>query len=112
MEVIQCTWSEWIEFKEEWEKERTEKPRKIQVKEKKQWQPLAPGCIKFNVSSVDNGGSKQMRLGIIARDDRGQTIQAWSVARDQIQSPVVANVDAVHVALLLAVQNGWDKVKV
>lgn len=83
MEIIQRAWTDWIELKEEQVKGQKEKSRRILVKKKKGWQPSDLGCVKLNISSAGDGRGNQMGLGIIARDNSGQTVQEWSVVREK-----------------------------
>lgn len=94
-----------MEFKEEQVKGQKGTKRRIRVMEKKGWQLLYSGSIKLNVCSVGDEISDRVRVGIIARDDNGRIVQAWPVARERVNNPVVAKVDAVWVALLVVQQN-------
>lgn len=76
------------------------------------WHYPEEGEVKINVSSENDGPSAGVGLGLIARDELGRTMQGWSVTREAVMSPVVAEVEAVRVALLLAQQNGWQKVDI
>lgn len=112
MEIIQRAQAEWIEFKEAKKMVHREEVRKIKVEEKKDWQPPAMGCIKMNVSTVCDKSCNKVGIGITARDENKKSVQAWSVARDWTINPVVAEVEAVRIALLMAQQNGWHKVEI
>lgn len=53
-----------------------------------------------------------MGLGIIARDNLEKNVQVWAVARERAINPMVVEIDAVRVAILLAQQNGWNQVEI
>lgn len=53
-----------------------------------------------------------MRLGIIALENSRRCVQAWAVARDRVINPVVAEVNAVCAALLMAQQSGWNRMEI
>lgn len=48
----------------------------------------------------------------MARNDQGKALQLWSVARDSLYNLVVAELDAVRVALLITQQNSWLKIEI
>lgn len=49
---------------------------------------------------------------MIARNDVGTTLQAWSITKDRVNSPVVADIEAVCVALLVTQQNRNIKIQI
>lgn len=64
-----------MEFKDEQTKGQKGKKRRIEVMEKKGWQPLDSGSIKLNVCSVGDETSDRVGVGIIPRDDNGRIVQ-------------------------------------
>lgn len=70
------------------------------------------GEVKINVSFSCEGTGEGAGLGLIATNDTGTTLQAWSITRDRMDSPVVADVEAVCMALLVAQQNGWRNIEI
>ena len=68
--------------------------------------------MKINVSTECEGAGEGTGWGLIARNDHGEVVQAWSVAREGRGLPVVAKTEAVRVALILAQQNAWRNVKI
>lgn len=112
LEVVQRAWYEWLEFKEIQERGQKVKERRIVPEVPKPWQPPEEGTLKLNVSSFAEGNRTKIGLGIIDRDYLGRTIQAWAATRDGSSHPVVLEVEAVRVELLLAQQNEWRKVEI
>lgn len=50
---------------------------------------------------------EKLGLGIIARNNTETALQAWwSVAREEVTNPVVVETNTIHVAFLVAQQNG------
>lgn len=84
----------------------------MQVEPPEPWQKLVTGTIKLNVCSDTAVDGKAGGLGIIARDSRGDMLQAWSMARKGNYNPVVTELEAIRLALLAAQQNGWGRVEV
>lgn len=83
------------------------------VGRKEAWKPPELGGVKLNVSSICEGNRRGAGLGVaVARDDHGRLLQAWAVAKETVENPVIAELEAVRVALLVALQNSWRKVKV
>lgn len=41
----------------------------------------------------------------MARDDTGRLLQSWAVVNDGVVNPVVVDMEAVRVALVIAQQN-------
>lgn len=72
----------------------------------KQWQSPEPRTLKLNVNIVCDESCRNMGLRIIARDNLERNVQAWAVARERAINPMVAEIDAVRVVILLAQQNG------
>lgn len=68
--------------------------------------------MKLNVSSDLSADGTSTGLRVIARDRQGDMIQAYSVARDGSCNPVVAELEAVRIALLVALQNSWRKIEI
>lgn len=64
------------------------------------------GVIKLNVCLANQESSSSVGLGVVARDDQGKVLQMWSATREGHYNPVVVNLDADKVALLLVQQNG------
>lgn len=112
LEIIQRAQNKWIEFKKVQITDQREEKKIIRVEEQKEWQSTDLGCIKMNVSSVCDKSCNKVGISIIAKDAKKRCVQAWPVARDRTIDPVVDEVDAVHIALLMAQQNGWNKVKI
>lgn len=112
LKVVQRAWYEWLEFREIQARGQKVKERRIMPEVPKPWQPPEEGTLKLNVSSFAEGNRTKIGLGIVARDYLGRTIQAWAVTRDGSSHPVVPEVEAVRVELLLAQQNGWRKVEI
>lgn len=109
--IIQKAQQEWIEFKyNQLPSHQIEK--RIHVDRQQNWKAPAADTIKLNVSSVCDKNYSSVRVGIIARDAAKQRVQAWSVARDSTINPVVAEVDAVRIALLLVHKNDWKQVEI
>lgn len=61
------------------------------------------------MSSVCEGNGKGIGLGIVARSDNGGMLQTWAVAKDNIDNPVAAKLEAVRVALTVAQQMDGKK---
>lgn len=105
-EVVQRAWKEWIEFNETQGKGQKQQKNKIWMGKKKSWEPPEMRIVKLNVCSSGDEESRQVGLEILARDCNGKTEYAWSVTRDKINNPMVCEIDATQVSLLLAQQNG------
>lgn len=99
LEVVQEALGEWLEFRAGQKKQQKENGSRVMMSMAVSGDP---GSVKLNVSSSWEEGGKGVGLGIIARNDTGTVLQAWSVARDAIINPVVDETDAVRVALLVA----------
>lgn len=95
-------WSEWIEFKGEQTKHNNGITGRTGKVGQEQWQFPEEEVVKLNVSSCVEGAGVNTGLGIIARDSTGEVQQAWSIVRGWENNPVVAEADAIRVALLLA----------
>lgn len=76
------------------------------------WEKPAPGVFKLNVCSSCEGSGIGAGLGIVARDDTGHLLQSWAVVKDGVTNPVVAEMEVVRAALLVAQQNRWQDVEI
>lgn len=112
LEVVQQAMEECLEFAECQQKSGHAAQRKMMVDRQKAWQHPEAGCVKLNVSSVWEGVGKTVGVGIIARNHNGKVEQPWSVAREEVANPVVAETNAVRVALVVAQQNGRRNVEI
>ncbi|CAI9099243.1 OLC1v1036028C1 [Oldenlandia corymbosa var. corymbosa] len=110
-EVVNKAMEEWLEY----EAHCQVLPSQIhhtRVQQQLQWSKPAEGVIKLNVSALFQQYTGITGVGIVARDCRGSLLQVWAVARDRLQNPVVATLDAVRVALIFAQMNLWKNVQV
>lgn len=53
-----------------------------------------------------------MGVGIVAKDDQGRMLQIWAVHMRYVSNPVIVELEAVHIALVVSQQNGWRKVEI
>lgn len=73
------------------------------------WKAPERGVVKLNVSLGDGKG---VGLGIVARDCTGSLLQTWAVFLDFTDNPIIAELEAVKVALVVAQQNEWRRVEI
>lgn len=99
--ISQLVWEEWIQFKKEQNKGKKEMVRRIRLEKQRAWTTPDSRTIKVNVSSAYDPRGSHVGLGIIARDEHGRCVQALAVAKERVLNPMVAEVDAVRVALLI-----------
>lgn len=62
--------------------------------------------MKLNVSSCCLGKESGVGLGIVARDSSSNLLQTWAMYLDYTDHLVIAELEAVRVALVVAQQNG------
>lgn len=67
---------------------------------------------KNNTYSIWDPSCNKIGLGILVSNNSSRCVQAWAIARERVINLVVAEVDAVHAALLLSQQSGWRKVEI
>ncbi|XP_052172310.1 uncharacterized protein LOC127788238 [Diospyros lotus] len=116
-EIIQKSLDEWTEFKLENITQTSEPqldkiPRRNVGSRQTNWQEPVEGTIKLNVCSSKLLPNGRVGLGIIARDEKGAMVQAWSIAKSGCFNPVVAEVEAVRIAQIVAQQNEWRSIEV
>lgn len=102
LDMVQQGMEEWMEYADCQQKLGKEVARRVRAERPIAWQNPAPDHINLNMSSVWEGAGKPVGQGIIARNHHGTVEQAWSVIREEVVNPVVAETDAVRVALVLA----------
>lgn len=85
-EVVQRAWEEWMEFNEAQEKEQKEQKMRIRMVEKKSQEPPEMRIVKLNVYFSGDEKNRQVKLGILARDCNGKTVQAWPATRVKINN--------------------------
>lgn len=101
-EIVQKAWEEWMEFKGD-RIQKTWTNNRIEVREMREvWQCRGAGEVKINVSSHCEGYKRGVDLGLIGLNHTVATLQAWSVTRNRVNCPVVVDVEAVRMALLVA----------
>lgn len=100
LEVIHKAWEEWLEFKENQEKQPNQSSIRLGRGEKENWKPPEAGTIKIIICAAGDENSSRVGIGTIAKDEKGSMVQAWSVTRDKVSNPVVVKVDAVQSATL------------
>lgn len=76
------------------------------------WQLPDQGVVKLNVSSICEGQGRDVGLGIVARNSLGVLLQTWAVYLNHTNNPVIAELEAVRVALIVAQQNEWRRVEI
>lgn len=76
------------------------------------WQVPEQGVMKLNISSSCGQEGNRVGLGVVARDDKGDLVQTWAVSLDYMVHPVMAELEATRVALIVAQQNGWRRVEI
>lgn len=101
-----------MEYKEGQSHEAKEPCQMVFRNRQEVWQTPERDEVKINVSSYCEDAEKGVGLGLLARNETGAVLQAWSVARDGVNNSVVADVETVRVALLMTQQNGWRKVDI
>lgn len=101
-EIVKKAWGEWMEFKGD-QIQKAWTNNRIEVGEMREvWQCRGAGEVKINVSSHCEGDGGEVGLGLIALNHIVATLQVWSVTRDRVHCPVVVDVEAVRMALLVA----------
>lgn len=111
-EVVQIAWTEWLEYKELHSQQQIPKAHNNTTERKMAWQPPDQGVVKLNVGSICEGQGKGVGLGIVARDSLGDLLQTWAVYLNYTNNPVIAELEAVRVALIVAQQNEWRRVEI
>lgn len=112
IEVVHKAIAEWTEYRDnQMKREAGINVRRLEGFQNA-WKYPEVGTVKLNVSSFWEAEDRPVGLGIIARNWLGNTLQASSVTRDALANPVVAEMDAIRVALLVAQQNGWRNVEI
>lgn len=112
MEIVRKACTEWSEFKAENQVKKQETERIPRMIWWESWKPPEVRGMKLNVCSLCDHTFKRAGLGIVARNDQGHLVQAWTVVKQEIDNPIVAELEAVRAALLEALQNCWRKVEV
>lgn len=73
--IIEKACVEWQEWKSVQQKESSNVVRRVLAARQKCWEKPDHGVIKINVTSDSSDGCGGVGLGVVARDDQGQTIQ-------------------------------------
>ena len=112
IDVVNLAWGEWLEYNAENGKKERESKVKERGTEAECWQKPELGTLKLNVCSECEGIGDDVGVGITARDDGGNLVQTWAIAKEQVLSPVATDLEAIRIALLMAQQNGWRRVEI
>ncbi|WP_157056330.1 hypothetical protein, partial [Candidatus Burkholderia verschuerenii] len=110
-EVVQRAWEEWMEFKEAQAEKTRISNKPILVRTRVRWTVPGPGIVKINVGTAEDRSKESSGIGIIARGEAGNIMLAMIVTRDSSLNPVVTELEATRLALILAHQNRWSKVE-
>lgn len=112
MEIVQHARAEWLEFKEcEFIAKPQQTNRTGSIQQGK-WRAPEKDVVKLNVSSLRAGRDKGVGLGIVARNCFGELLQTWAIFLDFTDNPVIAELEAARVALIVAQQNSWRRVEI
>jgi hypothetical protein len=74
------------------------------------WVPPPEGTVLVNVDAAIFSASKQMGVGIVARDHTGNCIVACGERSDNVMTPELAEALAVRKAALFALGEGFSKI--
>jgi ribonuclease HI len=74
------------------------------------WSPPPEGTVCVNVDAALFASSRQMGIGVVIRNHRGDCLTACSELHNEVTAPEIAEALACRRAVSLAVEEGFDKI--
>ena len=102
---------EWIEDNEANSNGGTEEQKdgKSDRKESR-WYPSPQGFVCLNTDAALDVKRRRVGWGVVARDKKGELVEAWAGSCDRCGEPVVEEAIAIRLALLKAQQRQWSNI--